>query len=74
MSKPKERSLNNAWKALRMGNHISDNDLLAMEEQLKNALPYLGDRCPEFYLAFSATNRDLSTIQGYLLARGLIGR
>ena len=68
----KEKSLNNVWKAFRMWNHISNRDLLAMEAQLKTALLYLGDRCPEFYLAFAASNRDLMIIQGYLLARGLL--
>ncbi len=63
------KSLQDAWKALRNGDAISDSDLLAMHDQLQDALPYLRDRLPEFYLAFAATNRDLIEIQGYIRAR-----
>jgi len=67
----REKVLKEAWQALRVGDHISDADLLAMHKQLKAAQPYLEDRLPEFYLAFCATNRDVVTIEGYIDARGL---
>jgi hypothetical protein len=66
------KSLQDAWKALRNGDPISDSDLLAMRDQLQAALPYLSDRLPEFYLAWVATNRELIEVQDYINARGLL--
>jgi hypothetical protein len=66
-----DKTLKSAWKAFRVGDPISNKDLLAMYRQVQEALPYLEARLPEFYLAFAETNRDLNTIKGYIEARGL---
>jgi hypothetical protein len=61
--------LRNSWVKFKMGEHLSDKEILCLTQQAENALPYLQDRLPDFFLPWKETITDLTRLYAYERAR-----
>ena len=53
------------------GDHLSDDELIAMRTQIDNAMPYLLDRGDKFNLALQPSIHDRNLINRYIHNRSL---
>jgi hypothetical protein len=69
--KTESRSLKDCWKNFRVGDHLEDDELIRMYNQIKAGLSYLEDRLPEYHLAWVESIHDQNILRDYICARGL---
>jgi hypothetical protein len=64
--------LDQQWNKFRNGDLLTDEELIAMWNQLEAALPYLDSRGAEFLFAARETRCSKILIESYLMARGRV--
>jgi hypothetical protein len=63
--------LRSQWEKLLNGDHLTDDELIAMRMQIISAMPYLQSRGLVFYLEQRDAIAHKTAIEGYLKARGV---